>query len=74
MSDDHSTTHVLVPERLFHRVERRVEATQFESVDEYIAFAVEEILSEVETHDEAAESDVDEAEVQSRLESLGYLE
>lgn len=64
-----------LPERVAERVEARLPRTEFDTVDEYVAFVVEEVLYAVES--ETAEDDVepvDEAAVRSRLESLGYLE
>lgn len=64
-----------LPERVAERVEARLPRTEFDTVDEYVAFVVEEVLASVEA--ETADDDVepvDEAAVRSRLESLGYLE
>lgn len=74
MSDQEAQRAVELPERVAERVEARLPFTEFDSVDEYVTFVVEEVLYAVE---EAADEDheaVDEAEVRSRLESLGYLE
>lgn len=74
MSDQEAQRAVELPERVAERVEARLQFTEFDSVDEYVTFVVEEVLYAVE---EAADEDleaVDEAEVRSRLESLGYLE
>lgn len=74
MSDQEAQRAVDLPERVAERVEARLQFTEFDSVDEYVTFVVEEVLYAVE---EAADEDleaVDEAEVRSRLESLGYLE
>jgi hypothetical protein len=51
-----------------------VSQTQFESVEEYVVFVLEEVLAEVETRGAKAQEEVDDAEVRSRLESLGYLQ
>ncbi len=70
MSD--ATETVMLPTRIIERVEHRVARTEFESTAEYITYVIEEVLYQVEqeTDDEVA---VDEAEVEDRLKSLGYL-
>ena len=71
--DDKQTEPVELPRRVVSRVEQRLSRTEFESVSEYVAFAMEEVLYRVEeeTDDESA---VDEAAVEDRLKSLGYLD
>lgn len=77
-ADDRSATgteqrrDVAIDDRLYERVERRVARTDFESVDEYVAFVLEEVVAGDEA-DEAYE-DVDDEDVQARLRSLGYLD
>jgi Arc/MetJ-type ribon-helix-helix transcriptional regulator len=72
MSTETDERTVAIDEHLYERVERRIAKTDFESVDEYVAFVLEEVVAGDET-DEAYE-DVDEDDVQSRLRSLGYLD
>jgi len=64
---------VELPEHLAVRVERRLERTTYDSVERYVTFVLEETLGRVEAADEQP-VDVDEAEIQERLESLGYLD
>ena len=64
---------VSLPAELFGRIEGRVKATGFGSVDEYVIFVLEEILKE-EGAEEQAFSKEDEEEVKKRLKALGYLE
>lgn len=71
MSDTRSLE---LPERLAERVDARLPRTEFDSVDEYVAFVLEEVLYAVETETDDEVESVDEAAVRSRLESLGYLE
>lgn len=64
---------VELPEQLIRQVEDRLEYTEFESAEEYLAFAVEQLLRGVEersTDDEPLDSD---GEIRDQLESLGYL-
>ena len=57
---------------LYHRIEERVDGTEFQSVDEYVGFVMEEVLKEDEP--EAAFSAEDEEEIKKRLRGLGYLD
>lgn len=69
------TVAVNLPERIVERVQRRLPRTEFESESEYITYVMEEVLYHVEeeTEDDDFEP-VDEAEVEDRLKSLGYLQ
>ncbi len=56
------------------QLERRAERSEFESLEEYIAFVLRQVATP-EPEIESVEVDVDrEDEVRNRLESLGYLE
>lgn len=76
--DDTVTTGRLdIPAPLLARVERRVEVTEFDSAESYVAYVLEELLARVEPDgddDEAAERAIDDAAVQDRLQTLGYME
>lgn len=61
---------VSLPAELYRKIEERIGATEFSSVDEYVRFVLEEILKE----EEPALSEGEEAEVKKRLKSLGYLD
>lgn len=63
-----------LPSSVVERVESRVRATDFDSSSEYVAFVLRETLARVESESDDASEAVTEAEVESRLESLGYLE
>jgi Arc/MetJ-type ribon-helix-helix transcriptional regulator len=67
---------VELPSRVVDRVDERVRVTDFESAAEYVTFVLRETLARVESEgdDETAADSVSEADVQERLESLGYLE
>ncbi len=71
MSDQ--KTSVTVPVDLFEAIAARVETTEFESVEEYVAFVLRELLRD-ETPEEPQLSEQDEAEVQRKLRDLGYME
>lgn len=59
---------LFLPTELYQKIEERVKATGFGSVDEYVIFILEEVLKE-----EAGLSDEEEEEVKKRLRALGYL-
>ena len=62
---------VFLPAELYSKVEERVKATDFGSVDEYVEFVLEEVVKEEE--EERAFSKEEEKEVKKRLKDLGYL-
>ena len=68
------TEAIALPVRIVERVEDRLPRTEFDSTAEYVTYVMEEVLYQVEaeTDDEEFEA-VDEAEVEDRLKSLGYL-
>jgi Arc/MetJ-type ribon-helix-helix transcriptional regulator len=66
---------VFLPAELYGRIEERVRATEFGSVEEYVTYVMEEILREEESEEEEpAFSEAEEEEVKKRLRALGYLE
>ncbi len=66
---------VFLPTGLYGRIEERVHATEFNSVEEYVTYVMEEILREDENEEEEpAFSEAEEEEVKKRLRALGYLE
>lgn len=64
---------VFLPAELYGKVEERVKATDFSSVDEYVEFVLEEVVKE-EEEEEKAFSEEEEKEVKKRLKDLGYLD
>ncbi len=66
---------VFLPAELYGRIDERVRATEFRSVEEYVTYAMEEILREEESEEgEPTFSEEEEEEVKKRLRALGYLE
>ena len=67
---------VFLPAELYGRVEERVRATEFHSVEEYVTFVLEEVLGgeEESEEEEPTFSEEEEEEVKKRLRALGYLE
>lgn len=74
MSDQEGTKALDLGEEIVSRVEGRLSRTEFDTVEEYVTYVLEEVLSQVEadTEDEDFQA-VDEAQVKDRLRSLGYL-
>jgi Arc/MetJ-type ribon-helix-helix transcriptional regulator len=73
------TISVHLPKSLVDRIETRLLQSDFKSVDEYVAYIVDEVLSEVERSEESQEesqknvySKEDQALVEQRLKDLGY--
>ncbi len=62
---------VFMPAELYSKIEERVKATDFSSVDEYVEFVLEEVIKEKEW--ESAFTEEEEKEVKKRLKDLGYL-
>ena len=67
---------VFLPAEFYDRIEERVRATEFHSVEEYVTFVLEEVLKgeEEEEEKETTFSEEEEEEVKKRLRALGYLE
>lgn len=65
---------VEIPEETAAVIAGRLAGTEFESVDDYVAFVLAELLEEVDDDPDGPDgADADHDDVQSRLESLGYL-
>ena len=67
------TKPISVPADIYDKLEERVKATEFGSVDDYVLFILEEVLKD-EEEEEQAYSEADEAEVKKRLKALGYMD
>lgn len=73
-ADGNGTSQVAVPDRLVSRIEDRLAHSGFDTTSEWITYVLEETLARVEDATEESPSRVvTEAEVERRLESLGYL-
>lgn len=73
MSEKYGT--IKVPEELIAKIKERIQGTEFNSVDEYTTFVLEEVVRE-NGEEEPAEvfSEEDEHKVKERLRALGYLD
>ena len=72
MTDQGKNKAVMIPADLYGRIDERAKSAGFESVEEYVAFVMEEVLKENEQ--QPAFSKEEEEEVKKRLKALGYLE
>ena len=73
MNKEQENKAVYLPVELCNRIEERVEATGFATLEEYVMFVLEEVLKEEGEEDQSV-SAVDEEEVKKRLKALGYLD
>jgi len=70
---------IKIPNEIIEKIEKRVEESEFKSVEEYILYVLKEVVNEEEIEEQEKEneeewSEEDEEKVKSRLRSLGYLE
>ncbi|HEY49200.1 MAG TPA: CopG family transcriptional regulator [Dehalococcoidia bacterium] len=72
MSKEQDSKAVYVSADIYQKIQERVEATGFGSVDEYVAFVMEEVLKDED--EEEVFSKEEEEEVKKRLRALGYLD
>jgi len=63
-----------IPTDLIKKIEERVKETEFESVDEYATFVLEEVVKDEEEEIGEVFSEEDEEKVKERLKALGYLD
>lgn len=65
---------ITISEKTFDRINKRLGHTEFNTVEEYIEYVLDELTLYVDAQFDADETeDVDEGEVKERLQSLGYL-
>lgn len=64
-----------ISDELVERIKRRINATNFDTVDEYVEFVLSEVVTHAERKtNEPREPTASEEDVAGRLQSLGYLE
>lgn len=73
MTKEEKRRALFLPAELYGRIEERVKATGFGSVDEYVMFILEEVLKEEREEGDRVFSKEEEEEVKKRLRDLGYL-
>lgn len=65
---------VLIPAELHKAISERINGTEFNSVEEYVIFVLEEVIKDDDDEDDTPFSEEDEEEVKKRLRALGYLD
>ena len=66
---------IRISRQLIEEIEGRIKETEFESVEEYVTFVLEEVVRDDEEEGpEEVFSEEDEAKVKERLKALGYLD
>jgi len=66
---------VNISEELYAKIQKRVEESkEFNSVDEYVKYVLEQVVEKTEEKKEQPYSKEDEEKVKERLRSLGYLD
>lgn len=74
MRDTQEFESVAIPSDVLERIGDRIAHTEFDDVDEYVTYVLEEVLHTVEHEtDFRSDDEVDEQQVEERLKSLGYL-
>ncbi len=63
---------IYIPKRLYERIEQAIKESggEFKSVEDYVIFVLEEVLTEEE---ETVLTPEEEEEIKRRLRALGYL-
>ena len=72
--EQEESTTVLIPTRLFKKVEERIKETEFTSVSGYITFVLREVLAEEEGEAEKSLTKEEDEKVKARLRALGYID
>lgn len=64
-----------IPKRILEKIEKRLDKTEFKSVEEYVSFVLDEVVKE-NAHEETSEpiSNEDDAKIKGRLKALGYID
>ena len=66
---------VTIPLPLFNKIKKRIDSSEFNDVNEYVTYVLEEVIKQMEEEDDTPEySEEDEEKVKERLRALGYLD
>jgi Arc/MetJ-type ribon-helix-helix transcriptional regulator len=65
---------VSLPDSLVENLQRRVQRSDFEDLDAYVQFVLEEVVTDHPELNEGAVDDTHDEAVREQLESLGYLD
>jgi len=61
---------IKIPKKLYDRILKEIEGSEFKDVEEFVVYVLEQVLEEEE---ETVYSEEEEREIKERLRSLGYL-
>ena len=77
MTESNITT-ISIPKVLADKIKQKMEGTGFNSVSSYVTYVLRQVLSNVESSENAEQkeafSEEEENKVKDRLRSLGYLD
>ncbi|AUV82521.1 CopG family transcriptional regulator [Salinigranum rubrum] len=67
---------VEIDDSIYEKIEDRIAQNRFDGVDEYVEFILAEVIFSALEQDDGADTRerIDKEEVESRLESLGYID
>lgn len=68
------TVEIRISKATHDRIKERLRSTGFTSVQDYVNYVLDEVLSSVEDEEGEDMSDEDQEKVKERLRALGYLE
>lgn len=71
MNEEYRT--IKLPKGIIEKIEQGIQGTEFKSIEEYIAFVLEEVARDDEESEEIF-SEEDESKVKERLKRLGYID
>ena len=64
---------IKIPKEIIRKIEERIQGTEFDSVESYVTFVLEEVIKDEKEESEETISEQDEEKVKERLRALGYL-
>lgn len=70
--DKLSDKKVEIPEKMYEKIQNKIEGTSFENISEYVTYVLREVLGDEEEEQEFTEDD--EKKVKERLKALGYMD
>jgi hypothetical protein len=68
------TKMIILPAKLYNRLEERARLSDFDSTNEYVIFVLEEITNEEEKAEHVTISKAEDEKIRKRLRELGYLD
>jgi Arc/MetJ-type ribon-helix-helix transcriptional regulator len=74
--DKSGFTSITIPAHIGEKIEKRIAGTEFSSVSEYVAFVMNEVVSDATGggEEKVSFSKEDEEQVKERLRALGYID